>query len=162
MRKGRIRNQSALEEMPLRLMIIVIVLAITIPMIVDALGEFSEDQVEMNVKAEVSKIITAVKLSYSSGVGTSIPVSVSFQNGVMCSINYIRIGDALNKTYESIVRFKITDQPRTFIPVDPYIPMTNRQEGKASGPLVLEAGSYKLHVVHEFYGGKDVVNIVKE
>lgn len=160
-RRGLGKDVRGLEEMPLQLMIVAIILAITVPMIFDALGEFSEDQVESNIEEEVRKIITAVKLSYSSGVGTSIPVSVSFSDGVLCSIEYIRLGDALNSTYESIVRFKITDQPRTYIPVEPYVPMTNQQDGGESGPLVLGSGSYRLHAVHEQRGGKDVVNILK-
>jgi len=160
-RPGLGKDKRGLEEMPLRLMIIAIIMAITVPMIFDALGEFSEDQVESNIQEEVAKIITAIKLSYSSGVGTSIPVSVSFSDGVLCSIEYIRLGDTLNETYESIVRFKITDSPRTYVPVEPYVPITNQQDGGDSGPLVLSAGSYRLHAVHELRGGKHVVNIIK-
>ena len=158
MRKG-ILGKDGVEELPLKLIIIAIVVAITIPIMVDSLSNFSNDQVLSDIRAEIAKVVTAIKLSYSSGIGTSIPVTVSLQNGVMTSIDYIKIGDTRGAVYEAMIRFKVSTDNVQYIQIEPYIPVTYGPAGFTS-PMTLSAGHYHLHAVHRGDGGNDYVEMV--
>lgn len=138
-------GRSGIEEFPLKLVIITIIIAITVPLVTDALADYSKDQMELEIRSEMKRLITVVKLSYSSGIGTSIPMTIEIDEVFLQSLDYLYIGDEPGGRYGSVIRFRIEGGAKMIMLIDPPVPVVGPH---SNGPVHLSEGVHKLRVTH--------------
>lgn len=79
-------NKKGVLELPVKLMVAVILLTISLPIISDALENNENDMMNSEMEHEANIIHDAVSLAYYSGVGTSRTVTVDLPAGCEISL----------------------------------------------------------------------------
>lgn len=138
------KNNDAVEDLPLRLILVVIVAGMTIPIALYGLSTYSKTQAETSLTNEFSRIeITARQVS-NGGNGTSLLVTVEFKNNAFSTIEYVKIGDAINGMYDCVIRYKFSgsDEQRYVLKSD------LRLSSIDNATFTLSAGTHKLKLTH--------------
>jgi hypothetical protein len=148
-------DDRSVIEIPYKLLITVIILLLVVPLVWFGLDTYSRAQVETNVRTECERLITAIKHVWKGEEGTSITVYISFQDAVLSSIEYIKIGDCLGGKHESRVRYKISGEQVKSITIVPNVPVTtvNNESFDCS------AGNYVFVLEHRVHEGDHFVLI---
>lgn len=111
----RMCNKSGVIDLPLRLVIIMIILGITIPIIIGGLMYFTRIQKENQLDARINELRMQIVQVYRGGVGTDIRVDIEFPS----ETEYIRIGGALTGDYKKYrIEYKIFSTIRSYAVLD--------------------------------------------
>jgi hypothetical protein len=138
-------DKKGVEGIPLKLIIVLLIMAITIPITWRGLETYDRAQTENNLRSELEFLSTNIKQVYLSGVGNAKEVEVDFDNGIMTKIDWIEIGDSVSGLW-STIRYKLGFKGREFIIIkDPNVPLGNLSDGDI-GPLILGAGKQKIRL----------------
>ena len=138
-------NSGSLEGLPLKMIIIVIIMAITIPLIFLGLMSYDKGQTESNVKNEVEKIVTTIKQCINGANGTKLPLDVSLNNGMFADFEYVKIGDSMDGKYRFSIRYKLSNEDEVVRLIGKDTLVTNEN---GDGAVHLGPGSYKLSFTH--------------
>ncbi len=139
------KDQNGVEGIPLQLIIILVILAITIPIIFKGLESYDRAQTEGNLRSEIEFLSLNIKQVYLNGMGNAVDVEVDFANGMMTKIEMVQIGDSLDGIYSSI-RYKLNYKGTEFMVIkDPNIPIGNFIDSQF-GPLILGPGKHTIHL----------------
>lgn len=134
-----------MEGIPLKLIIVVVILAITIPVTWKGLEGYDRSQTESNLRTEIEFLSTHIKQVYLNGIGNAQDVEVNFRDGMMTKIEWIKLGDTVEGIWSSI-RYKLSHKSDDFLLIkNPHIPMGNVSNGEI-GPLKIGAGRHKIHL----------------
>lgn len=137
-------SRGSIESLPLTLIIISIIIAITIPLVWTGLSNYSKIQTENNIKAEIEHIATTAKQVYAGANGTSLKIDVNFAGGFFSSVEYVKIGDNVSDTRSSTIRYKLSgESEKTYVIQNPNIPLTSTKN------QVLELGSGRYTLILE-------------
>jgi len=138
------KNNDGIEGLPLRLILVVIVAGMTIPIALYGLSTYSKTQAETMLINEFSRIETTARQVSNGGGGTSLPVTVEFKNNAFSTIEYVKIGDAINGTYGSVIRYKFSgsDEQRYILKSD------LRLASNDNATFTLSAGAHNLKLTH--------------
>ena len=110
------RNKDGIESMPLQLLIIMAILALTIPIIMNYWMTADSGQVENNTLNQLNYLGTTAKQLFDNGVGNRDIIKLDFKDGTFTKIEYINIGGDVNKIESSLIKWKIKgEQERTYI-----------------------------------------------
>lgn len=138
-------DREGVEGIPLKLIIVVVIMAITIPATWKGLEMYDRSQTENNLRTEIEFLTTHIKQVYLNGIGNAQDVDVDFRDGMMTSIDWIKIGDSVEGVWSSI-KYKLSHKSTDFILIkNPNIPMGNLSSGEI-GPLKLGAGVHTIHL----------------
>lgn len=149
------RNEEGVEGIPLKLIIIVLIMAISIPLIWRGFESYDRTQTENNLRSELDFLVTRVKQVYFGGVGNADSVEVNFRNGLFTKIEYIKIGDSPNAIWSSI-RYKLNYKGvETIVIENPNIPLAYNDNGDFKS-LELGSDRYRIHL--ECRDDKDFTN----
>jgi hypothetical protein len=133
------------EGIPLKLIIIVVILAITIPITFKGLESYDRTQTERNLRSELEFLSTTIKQVYLNGMGNAVDVEVDLADGMMTKIENVQIGDTLDGIYSSI-RYKLNYKSTEFMVIkNPNIPVGRYSESEF-GPLILGSGKHTIHL----------------
>ena len=141
-------DRNGVIEFPFKILIIVVVLAITLPLIFSGLDKYTEAQNYNQVEREVDRLKNAVVQVYSQGENASLVVEVEFPD----SLEYVKLGSKIaiysektQKTYVNplsyAIFFKMENDKEEFEIVRSSakgIPITNNTAG--DGPLEFGSG----------------------
>ncbi|MFP3871725.1 MAG: hypothetical protein ACOC55_01285 [Candidatus Natronoplasma sp.] len=97
---------SALEGLPLQLMIIVLVLAIGVPAVYTSMRYYDTQNVIQKVENQVEFIEQKAKMLYTYGAGNSDVIKVDLEPGVFREVEYMEL---CNETFRDMIRWKIDD-----------------------------------------------------
>ena len=132
---------AAIESLPLKLIIIVIILGITLPMIYIGLKGADRTSTENNIRSEITAIKSMVQNLCNGGVGNADVMEVDFSDGLMTNLDYIKLGDNLNGYYVSVIKYKLSGGAEKIITIEyPEVAMT----GPDGETLVLLSSKYRL------------------
>ena len=135
-------------ELPFKLLIIAIVLAIVIPALFFGLRSYSRNQLESNVRSELQKLQDAIDGMVQTDVGSSDVVELNLDDGFIAELSHVKIGDVFRNgvlgTNRETIRYKISGYREKFLITK--IPVTNANR---NGPFEV-GGSVKL-VLHKCY-----------
>ena len=138
-------DQRGVEGIPLKLIIVMVILAITIPAAWKGLESYDRSQTENNLRTEIEFLSTYIKQVYLNGIGNAQDVEVDFKDGMMTKIDWIKIGDAVEGIWSSI-GYKLGHKSADFVLIkNPNIPIGNVSGGEI-GPLTLGAGIHTIHL----------------
>jgi hypothetical protein len=139
------KDQRGVEGIPLKLIIIIVILAVTIPITFKGLESYDRTQTERNLRSELEFLSTNIKQVYLNGMGNAVDVEVDFADGMMTKIERVQIGDSLDGIYSSI-RYKLNYKSTEFIVIkNPNIPVGKYSESEF-GPLILGSGKHTIHL----------------
>ena len=149
-------------ELPMKLIIIAIMMAITIPGVFGALNEYQEYQMKLDIDMEMDKLVSKINKVNAGGRTSTETVTLSFRSRFMASIEYIRIGDNIlphdkNNTgdaYARLIRYKVQGESMQFIEL-PCL-ATNKD---FNGPLPLTDGNYKIRLTHLIINSESFVSL---
>ncbi|MFA5312341.1 MAG: hypothetical protein WC375_03350 [Methanomassiliicoccales archaeon] len=115
-----IRDRSALEGMPLKLVIISMMIALTVPTVYGALGNFEEVTVTNSLKNEVEELASMLQDLIMMGPGNQRTVKVSVpSDGSFLMIGGTTRSEMLSIGYGvkggEIVRYYLTDPNVLFV-----------------------------------------------
>ena len=135
-------------ELPFKLLIIAIVLAIVIPALFFGLRSYSINQMESNVRSELTKLQDAIDGMVQTDVGSSDVVKLNLDDGFIAELSHVKIGDEFEKGVRGpdhvIIRYKISGRKEKFL--DTKIPVTNADR---DGPFEV-GGSVKLVLLKRY------------
>jgi hypothetical protein len=132
---------EAIEGMPLKLMIIALVMAITVPLIFAALRSFDASRVENELVAEINDFIATVQTIYTSGPGNSAVIDFEATGGSFADVEKVIFGDALGGQMRSVVRYQLRNGMETPIVAEsPNVPMSTEN----NTALEIGAGNYQI------------------
>lgn len=149
-------------ELPMKLVIISIMMAITIPGVFAGLNEYQEYQMILDIEMELDKLVSKINTVHAGSDTTTDIVTVSFSSRFMASIDYIDIGDNIlpldmNNTgdsYAGLIWYRVQGEQRRFIELDCLA--TNKDY---NGPLALSEGEYKLKLTHRIINFESFVTL---
>ncbi len=149
-------------ELPMKLFIIAILMAVTIPGVFAGLNEYQEYQMKLDIEMEMDKLVSKINSVNGAGNTSSDTVTVSFRNRFMASIEFINIGDnilPLNKdntgdTNAELVWYQVKGESKQFIKLDCLA--TNKE---FNGPLPLGEGDYKIRLTHLIINSESFVTL---
>ncbi|MCE5296723.1 MAG: hypothetical protein LLG16_06430 [Euryarchaeota archaeon] len=115
-----IGDRSALEGMPLKLVIISMLIALTVPTVYGALGNFEEVTVTNSLKNEVEELASIVQDLIMMGPGNQRTVTVSVpSDGSFLTIGGASRSDMMSIGYGTkggeVVRYYLTDPNVLFV-----------------------------------------------
>ncbi len=120
------KDDSAVEGIPFKLIIVVLILAISLPLIWTGLANYDRTQKENDLRGEIEFMIITIKFVYTGGEGNSQSIEVNFQSGFSTKVERVEIGDDKDGIYSSI-RYKLSNSRKeTMIIANPNIPVANR------------------------------------
>ena len=148
-------NEEGIEGIPFKLIIIVLVMALSIPLIFGGLENYDRTQTENDLRNELEFLITRAKQVYFGGTGNAGNVEVNFRSSLFTRIEYMQIGDGPEGIWSSI-RYKLNHKGvETMVIENPNIPLAYNDNGNLKS-LELGSGSYTIHL--ECKDDKDFTN----
>ena len=138
-------DERGVEGIPLKLIIVMVILAITIPVTWKGLESYDRSQTENNLRSEIEFLSTHIKQIYLNGIGNAQDVEVDFKDGMMTKIEWVKLGDSIEGIW-SAIRYKLSHKSDDlFLIKNPNIPVGNVSQGEI-GPLSLGAGRQTIHL----------------
>jgi len=149
-------------ELPMKLVIIAIMMAITIPGVLAGLNEYQEYQMKLDIEMELDKLVSKINTVHTGSDTTTDTVTVSFNNRFMASIDYINIGDNIlpldknnsGDAYAELIRYRVHGESMKFIELGCLA--TNKD---FNGPLSLTDGNYKLKLTQRVINFESFVTL---
>jgi hypothetical protein len=142
-RKSLRADRYGVESMPLQLLIMMAILALSIPIIMNYWMAADSGQVENNMRNQLDYLGTSVKQIYDNGIGNRDIIKLDFRDGTFTKVEYVKIGGNVNKPESSLIKWRISgDQERTYV-----LPGEARIGDDALGPF--QAGSGILYIYLE-------------
>ncbi|MCL4326235.1 MAG: hypothetical protein M1481_05385 [Candidatus Thermoplasmatota archaeon] len=149
MNKKIFMRKKAVEDLPLRLIIIVIILAITLPIIFELFKTYDQSSTVNGAKQNASLISTYVQEVYSSGLNSSLDFKINFKSGFFTKITKVVIGDSFTGSDVSVIALYFSDiSPYYFVIQNPSVIVSTFCSGKWQS-LTIGPGSYTIHIVTE-------------
>ncbi|UCG68134.1 MAG: hypothetical protein JSV09_09925 [Thermoplasmata archaeon] len=138
-------DEEGVEGIPLKLIIVVVIVAITVPLAWKGLESYDRIQTENNLRAELEFLSTNIKQIYLNGIGNAQDVNVDFVDGMMTKIERIEIGDTIEGISSSI-RYKLNYKDTEFIIIEnPNVPLGNMDQDEIR-PLSMGSGRHTIHI----------------
>jgi hypothetical protein len=139
------RDEAGVEGIPLKLIIVLVIVAITVPFAWKGLESYDRSQTETNLVMEIDFLAANIKQVYLNGMGNARDVDVDFSSGFVTSVERIEIGDSEDGVWSSI-RYKLGGGNSRFVLIkNPNIPIARVNEDDV-GPLVVGPGRHTLHL----------------
>jgi hypothetical protein len=136
---------NGVEGIPLKLIIVMVIMAITIPAALKGLEGYDRFQTENNLRSELDFLSANIKQVYLHGLGNALDVEVDFKDGMMVKVEEIKIGDSKDGIW-SAIRYKLSYKNMEILLLkNPNIPMGYEKRGEFL-PLELGAGKYTIHL----------------
>jgi hypothetical protein len=79
-------NRRGTIDLPVKLMVIVLILSVSVPLLADAMERGESDNATYAMNSEVDRIFNAVAAVHYSGIGSSRTVSVNIPSGCEIAI----------------------------------------------------------------------------
>lgn len=142
MRSGRtqfVADCHAVEGLPLNMIIVMTVLAITVPLIFGSLQAYDRGRIEASLASEIDNFIAMAQLIYVSGPGNSALIEFSAAGGSFSGIDSVTFGDAAGGNMASVIRYVVHNSPEQLILLSsPNVPMMSEE----LGAFEIQSGSY--------------------
>jgi len=136
-------ERNAVEGLPLTMIIVMVVLAITIPLIFGSLRAYDRGRVEAELVSEMNDFASMAQLIYTSGPGNSALIEFNAVAGSMTGIDYVIFGDEPGAGLASTIRYKFQGLDEQIMLVSsPNVPMMSNE----SAGFQLSSGNYQILV----------------
>jgi hypothetical protein len=140
-----LRDEAGVEGIPLKLIIVLVIVAITVPVAWKGLESYDRSQTETNLVMEIDFLAANIKQVYLNGMGNARDVEVDFSDGFVTSVERIEIGDSEDGVWSSI-RYKMAHKNSQFVLIkNPNIPIAHVSQEDAE-PLVVGPGRHTIHL----------------
>jgi hypothetical protein len=134
-------DTDAVEGLPLRLIIAMVILAITVPATLGSFRAYDRNRVETCLLSEIDALSSAVKTVYISGPGNSAAIEFNPVSGSMTDVESVTFGDIPGGDMASAIRYRLQGRAECIVPVvSPNVPMS----GADGAPLRLTSGNYVI------------------
>jgi|GEM_PF-5725867 len=142
---------KGIEDMPLRLLIIVIVLAIILPIIFELFISYDNNSTYNSSIQTASTLANYIHNIYSSNVNSSMNVQISFHSGFYTKITKVIIGDSLKGQYSSTIRVFFNNRaPLLYVIDNPNVKVSSYACNNTWQGLTIGGDQqYTLHLVDE-------------
>lgn len=141
------KEDAAVIELPFKLVIAAVIMAVTASAGTAALSAYSKGMVENGLRQEAEAVASAAMRLDSMGINSSMKVRISLRNAPLDHVEYFRIGYPLAKPvhpYGAMIRFKGAGSGEGHVYVrdagDNYLPIVSSE----GGTLEVGAGSHSL------------------
>lgn len=149
-------------DLPMKIIIVVIIMAITIPIAISGLNYYRDNQVKTDIREELHRLVSKINEIHRAGNTSTSTIEVTFRGNFFIEINYIKIGDnilPLNREnkgddYAKWIRYKLDGERTRKIEVGELV--TNQDH---DGPLVLYDGRHELSLTHLIINDESFVAI---
>jgi hypothetical protein len=139
------KEEKGVEGIPLKLIIVMVILAITIPATYKGLEAYDRFQTENSIRSELDFLALNIKQVYLNGLGNALDVEVDFRDGMMSRVEEVSLGGSKDGI-QSAIRYKLShENTQILLLKDPDIPMGYEENGRFY-PLELGAGSHTIHL----------------
>jgi hypothetical protein len=134
-------NNKAIEGLPLTMIVVMVVLAITIPLIIGSLRAYDRGRVEQEMASEIDRFISMVQLVYMSGPGNSVVIEFNAASGSMTSIDYVKFGDDPGGNMASVIRYTVQGRAEVMALLEsPNVPMMSSD----NTTFQISSGDYRI------------------
>ena len=134
-------DSSAVEGLPLKLIITALVLSITIPASVNALQAYDRIQAEEGVQAEVEHLALSARQVYLGGSGSQRVVQFNPKGGMFYTLEWVAIGGPVGSQNTSSIFYRFEGgSTRGIVLTNPQIPV----QGEDGNAVMLGPGNHEL------------------
>ena len=120
---------EGVEGMPMTLLIVMVVLAITVPLIFGSFSVYDRQRVEQSMISELEGLIANIQLLYLAGPGNSALLSLEAENGMLTSVQRVTLGDVPGGALSSTARYVLGNRPEVMLPISsPSVPVMSADE----------------------------------
>ncbi len=134
-------DPEGIEGVPIKLLVVAIVLAITVPLIFSALRSYDHARVEQGLEAELDEFVTMVQTIYVSGPGNGVTMEIDIPSGTFSRVETISFGDVLGGSMSSVIRYRLQGRAESLLVLkNPNVPMT----GIDNSSLEIASGHYEI------------------
>ena len=134
-------DSRGIEGVPIKLLIVAIVLAITGPLIFSALMSFDRARVEQGLEAELDEFVSTVQVIYTSGPGNSVTIEFDIPSGTFTRVETVCFGDVPGGSMSSVIRYRLQGRAESLMVLEsPNVPMI----GLDNVPLEIASGRYDI------------------
>jgi hypothetical protein len=138
-------REDGVEGVPLKLIIVMVIMAITIPATFKGLESYDRFQTENNIRGELDFLAVNIKQVYLSGLGNAMDVDVDFRDGMMSKVEKVTLGDSKEGIF-SAIRYKLSHGDLQILIIkDPNIPIGYEERGRFRS-LELGGGAHTVHL----------------
>ena len=99
------KKEEGVVTIPLRLLIVVAILVITVPLVLGIVSYYSSVSTEQQLISSVNYLRNQIRMVFSQGENTSIVSRVTFPLGT----EFVKIGGPLNSSDSYLIKYKIRD-----------------------------------------------------
>lgn len=153
-------DERGVLELPMKMMIIAIVLAIVLAALGLSFYYYRKNRTELDLNSELTKLANDIELVHQSGDNTTRKTEMNIEIGSAVSLSYIKIGDNIlplnaNNTgdaHSKWIRYKIKGETEKKIEVGVLV--TNN---KMDGPFTLGEGHTELRLIHRIVNSESFV-----
>ena len=151
-RSSLYRDERGELELPMKLIISAIVLAIILPAVFGALYVYQKNQMELDMEMQVDAIVDKIHMAHRRGNNSSVTLEVDLPGKLMSGWSYVKLGDNIEPIgpdnpggeFSKRIRYKVKGQSVSTENVDCLLTNDAR-----NGPLVLEERAhFKLKFTH--------------
>jgi hypothetical protein len=137
----RTRDNDAVAGLPLEMIVILIVLAISLPIAFDRFNAWDMDRTEREVKMEIQFLFCRAKMLYFAGENNTDTVELNFRSGYATRIESIIVGANASGLWAGVTYDIEGQPPETDFVYEPQFPIACSEGGKLTS---LELGPGKV------------------
>ena len=154
--RGSLRtDDSAIEHIPLQLIIILVVLAISLPIVVMGWMSFDRAQVESRVQSELTTLSTRIGSICNNGNGNANKLPLDLRGGTFTKLEYVEVGGAILGDSDRLITWKMEGGSVRHIIIE------NGARASVGGneSLHLGSGSYTVHYECKVFQGEEYADL---
>jgi hypothetical protein len=138
-------NRRGLEGLPLKLVIVSLILAMSVPIVVSNWMNYDREQTVNLVVSELNYLETSVEQMWNGGlgIGNSRVIEITVRDGTFAKVERVEIGGEDLGTIEAkSIRWKLKGEDEQIYIVSKGIPMTSEDDSA----LLLKHGLNKIYL----------------
>jgi len=102
------KDRKGALELPFRLIISMIMVALTVTIVAQGLYRYSENTVENDIKVELEKLERTITLCKQGGLETALTVELKFSRSFTVRLAELQIGDEIGGETSSLIKYSLS------------------------------------------------------
>lgn len=152
----RVWDRNGLEGLPLKLVIVSLVVAISVPIVVSNWMNYDREQTVSLIVSELNYLETSIEQMWNDGLGrgNSRVIQITVRDGTFAKMERVEIGgEDLRSLKAKSIRWKLKGEDEQIYVISKGIPLTS----EGNGVFPLKHGLNKIYLEVKSYQGTTYV-----
>jgi len=160
------KDRKGALELPFRLIISMIMVALTVTIVAQGLYRYSENTVENDIKVELEKLERTITLCKQGGLETALTVELKFSRSFTVRLAELQIGDEIGGETSSLIKYSLSTGRTKTMAVKPSVMMSHvtfNDDGtiESSKKCIVSGSTMTLQLKHIESEGEIIIHVQK-